>query len=149
MVGPDSEHLPLQGCIEKTGSAAMADAVPAWYHTLNGTPSHADFEGLVGHAVIERVPVKGAFTMDNSLQEMKDHSLIMRIMYKIVRNTVARGFPKGTDERDLAFRLTVSSAVDGALRGLKISGGMNNHLLEGMLEIANGHPFRGLLMMLR
>ena len=35
---------------------------------------------------------KGAFTMDNTVMEMKDDSLIMKIMFKAVAATIARGF---------------------------------------------------------
>ncbi len=149
MIGPNSEDLPLTGEIVKNGVQIADDGLPAWYHAPEGAPSHADFEKLVGHPVMEKPLKKGAFTMENTVMEMRAYSLVMKIMYRVLRAFVKKGFPKGTDERDASFRMMMSSAADCSLSGMKISGAMTNHVLEGMLEMANGHPLRGLLTMLR
>lgn len=149
MIGPNSEDLPLTGEIVKNGVQIADDGLPAWYHAPEGAPSHADFEKLVGHPVMEKPLKKGAFTMENTVMEMRAYSLVMKIMYRVLRAFVKKGFPKGTDERDASFRMMMSSAADCSLSGMKINGAMNNHVLEGMLEMANGHPLRGLLTMTR
>ena len=43
--------------------------------------------------------------------------------------------------------MMMNSAADASLSGMKIRGGMSNYVLEGMLEMANGHFFRGIRMM--
>ncbi|MCM1057321.1 MAG: glycoside hydrolase family 3 C-terminal domain-containing protein [Firmicutes bacterium] len=148
LVGADSENLPLSETVEKQGMDVADIRTPAWYFSPKGAPSHEDFEGLLGHAVLERPLRKGEFTMDNTVMEMKDYSLIMKIMFKAVEATVAKGFGGRKDYSDPVFRMMMNSAADASLSGMKISGGMNNHVLEGMLEIANGHPFRGIAKML-
>ena len=87
--------------------------------------------------------------MDNTVMEMKDHSLIMKIMYKAVEATVAKGFGGKKDYSDPTFRMMMNSAADASLSGMKISGGMKNYVLEGLLEMANGHVFRGIATMCR
>lgn len=148
-VGPSSEDLPLSATIEKAGVAIPEDRLPAWYHAPKGVPSHTDFEKLVGHTVTEKPLKKGEFTMENTVMEMKDFSLMMKIMYIAVRATIAKGFPKGTSDSDPSFKMMMSSAADCSLSGMKINGAMNNHVLEGMLEMANGHWLRGILTMMR
>ena len=40
-------------------------------------------------------------------------------------------------------------SADCSLSGMKINAGMNNYLVEGLLEIANGHFFRGIGTMMK
>lgn len=146
-VGGTSENLPLSGIIEKNGTQRIVPRVPDWYFAPKDAPTHEDFEGLAGHAVMERPLRKGEFTMDNTVMEMKDYSLIMKIMYKAVEAAVARGFDGKKDYSNPTFRMMMNSAADASLSGMKISGGMKNYVLEGMLEMANGHFFRGIATM--
>lgn len=124
-------------------------AIPAWYYDLKGIPSQEDFEGILGRKIVEAPLKKGSFTMDNTVMEMKEKSLIMKIMYKAVEATVAKGFGGKKDYENPEFRMLMCSAADASLTGMKISGGMKNYVLEGILEIANGHYLKGILTMLK
>lgn len=147
LVGSSSENLPLSGAVEKAGAELPARPVPDWYFAPKGAPTHRDFEGLVGHTVTEKPLCKGEFTMDNTVMEMKDYSLVMKIMYKAVEATVASGSGGKKDYADPTFRMLMNSAADASLSGMKISGGMKNYVLEGMLHMANGHFIKGILTM--
>ena len=104
---------------------------------------------MLGRKYVPPVLKKGAFTMDNTVMEMKDDSLIMKIMFKAVEATIAKGFGGKKDYSDPIFRMMMNSAADASLSGMKISGGMNNYVLEGLLEMANGHFLRGIAAMLK
>lgn len=80
-------------------------------------------------------------TMDNSVEEMKDFSLIMRIMYKAVEKTVAKGFGGKADYENPDFRMMMASSAGSPLRSMQISGGMKGGIMSGILEMANGHFF--------
>ena len=54
---------------------------------------------------------KGAFTMDNTVMEMKDDSLIMKIMFKAVAATIARGFGGKKDYENPEFRMLMNSSA--------------------------------------
>lgn len=149
LVGPSSEDLPLSAAVEKEGSGAAAPTVPEWYFAPKGVPSRDDFEALVGHKVTEKPLKKGEFTMENTVMEMKEFSLMMKIMYKAVEATIAKGFDGKKDYGNPEFRMMMSSAADCSLSGMKINGAMNNHALEGMLQMANGHYFRGIAEMMK
>lgn len=148
-IGSSAEHILLSQCIEKEGCVLEKQEFSDWYTSLEGIPSQTDFEKLIGHSIQENVLQKGSFTMENTVMEMRDYSLIMKIMYKAVEATVAKGFGGKKDYKNPAFRMMMYSAADCSLTGMKISGAMNNHVLEGMLEIANGHFLKGLLTMIR
>lgn len=124
-------------------------AVPSWYKRPKGTPGQASFEELIGRKILEPVLKKGAFTMENTVMEMKDHAWIMRIMFKAVEATIAKGFGGKADYNNPEFRMMIYSSADCSLSGMKINGAMKNHVLEGMLEMANGHYLRGLCLMIK
>ncbi|HOO27932.1 MAG TPA: glycoside hydrolase family 3 C-terminal domain-containing protein, partial [Lachnospiraceae bacterium] len=148
-IGKDCHTIVLSQETYVQGEQIAGQNVPAWYHAPAGSPSKEDFETLLGHAIVEKSLKKGEFTMDNTVCEMKAYSLIMKIMYKAIEKTVAKGFGKKADYTDPTFRMIMSSSADCSLTSMKISGGMNNHLLEGLLEMANGRFFKGVRLLLK
>ena len=87
--------------------------------------------------------------MENSVLEMKDYSLIMKLMYKIVKMVVSSGFKGKNVEEDSTFKMMFQSAVDCSLNGMKNNIQMDNYLLEGLLYMANGKYVKGIKEMLR
>ena len=49
--------------------------------------------------------------MDNTVLEMKDDSLIMKIMFKAVAATIARGFGGKKDYENPEFRMLMNSSA--------------------------------------
>lgn len=86
--------------------------------------------------------------MDNTVEEMKDSSFIMKIMYQAVEKMVAKGFGKINYENP-EFRMAMPSSAGSPLRSMQISGGMKGGLMAGLLEMANGHYLRGIWRMVR
>lgn len=153
-IGRNCEEMVLTSTVEKEGlsqntfSQTMQNA-PDWYRELKGIPAKEDLETLLGRK-IEEIPLeKGKFTMENSVMEMKDYSLIMKSMYKALELVMAKRFGGKVDYDNPEFRMMMCSAADASLTGMKINGGMNNHVLEGMLLMANGHFFQGLWQMIK
>ena len=141
----------LTASIEKSGETLP---VPAWqkgsfYESCTGKPNQADWEAMLGRTYAPPVLKKGSFTMDNTVMEMKDYSLIMKIMFKAVEATIAKGFGGKKDYENPEFRMLMNSSAGSPLRSMQISGGMKGGVLPGMLEMANGHFFRGLWRMIR
>lgn len=128
-------------------------AVPikSWYDRPMGAPSHEDWERLLGRTVREAELKKGAFTMEHSVLDMKPYSLVMKILYKAIEHTVAKGFGGKKDYNDPHFLMMMTSAADASMSGIKISGGrlFRNYVVEGLLEMANGHYLKGIRCMLR
>jgi len=116
-----------------------------WYKSCEGKPDYESFIKALGRPYLETVLKKGFFTMDNSVEEMKDYSLIMKIMYKSIEKTIAKGCGGKADYSNPEFRMLMNSSAGGPLRCLQISGGIKGKLFEGLLDMANGHFFRGLL----
>ena len=136
--------------IEKSGETLPVPAWQkgSWYECCTGKPNQDDWEALLGREYTPPVLKKGSFTMENTVEEMKDHSLIMKIMFLAVEATIAKGFGGKKDYENPEFRMLMNSSAGSPLRSMQISGGMKGGVLPGMLEMANGHFFRGIRKMI-
>lgn len=121
----------------------------SWYEAPAGNPGLKEWEHLTGQPYQEKMPVKGQYTMENTVLEMKDHSLIMKIMYKAMEGVIAKGFGGKKDYNNPAFKMMVTSTTDCSLSGTQINGGMRDGLMQGMVEMANGHFLKGILRMIK
>lgn len=121
-----------------------------WYDAPNGAPSQAVWETMLGRKFVEQLPVKGQYTMDNTVMEMKEHSLLMKMIYRSVWSIIGKDFPK--EQRNLEcpeFKALLFASAGGPLRGMQISSGMKDGVFQGLLDMANGHFFRGLVRMIK
>lgn len=153
-IGASSRDIRLEQVLPVDGAALSAPAWQSgsWYETLSGMPSRAAWEQLMGHPVPEiPEPKKGEFTMDSTCMEMKAHSFMMKIQYKVTEHIVAKSFGGKKDLNDPAYRMMITCATDCPMRSVVISSGgaMNDSLAQGMLHMANGHFFKGILAMLK
>ena len=121
----------------------------SWYETCQGKPTQTDWETMLGKPYTPPVLKKGSFTMDSTVLEMKDYSLIMKIMYQAVEGVVAKSFGGKKDYNNPEFKMMINASVGGPLRGLQISGGIKGGIMTGLLEMANGHFFRGIWKMIK
>ena len=141
----------LTASIQKSGETLPIPAwqKESWYAHCSGKPNRADWEAMLGRKYISPVLKKGSFTMDNTVMEMKDYSLIMKIMFKAVEATIAKGYGGKRDYDNPNFRMQMASSAGAPIRSMMISGGMKGGVLPGMLEMANGHFFRGIWKTIR
>lgn len=121
----------------------------SWYETLKGVPSQTEWENMLGRKYEPAKIAKGSFTMENSVMEMKDHSLIMKIMYKAIEKTIAKGYGGKVDYDNPDFKMMMAASAGSPIRSMAISGGMNDGLFQGMVDMANGHFFKGIIRMIK
>lgn len=153
-IGSSSRDIRMEQSIQIAGAAVPAPAwqTGSWYETLSGSPSREAWENLMGHPVpITVEPKKGQYDMDSTCMEMKEHSLVMKIQYKITEGIVAKGFGGKKDMNDPAYKMMITCATDCPMRSVVISssGSMNDSLAQGMVHLANGHFFKGIRAMLK
>lgn len=120
----------------------------SWYETPCGFPGIDDWKNLIGYEYKQESPKKGKYTMDNSVLEMKDKSFIMRIMYKAVESIIAKGFGGKKDYSNSQFKMMISGSTDCSLSSMQINGQMKDGIMQGLLEMANGHFFKGIYRMI-
>ena len=153
-IGASSRDIRLEQAVEVPGQEIPAPAWQAgsWYETMVDAPSREEWEKLMGHPVpITAEPQKGQFTMDSTCMEMKDHSFMMKIQYKVTENIIAKSFGGKKDMNDPAYRMMLTCATDCPMRSVVISSGgmMGDSLAKGMLHMANGHFLKGIAAMLK
>lgn len=121
----------------------------SWYERPNGAPSQGDWERLLGHKYEPKTPVKGQFTMENTVLEMRDKSFIMKMMFKGVESAVAKGFGGVKDYNNPDFKMMMAAAADCSLTSSQINGQMKDGIMQGMVTMTNGHFIKGLIKMIR
>ena len=150
-VGTGSRQICFEEMIEVDGETVEAPAWQkgSWYENFEGKLSQSEWEKLLGKKYESSKLIKGQFTMENTVEEMKDYSLIMKIMYKAVEKTIAKGFDGRIDYDNPDFKMMMNSSAGSPIRSLQISGGIRGGIMEGMVEMANGHLLKGILKMIR
>ena len=148
-IGNLKANLTIEGSFNTITDSYNSIVDQTWYDTCQGKPNLKDLEKLIGKPYITPVLKKGQFTMDNTVMEMKDHSLVMKIMFKSTEKVIAKGFGGKVDYDNPDFKMMMASSAGAPLRSMQIAGGIKGGLIPGMLEIANGHFFKGLIKMIR
>ena len=127
--------------------------IPSWqknsfYENCIDKPNQKEWEKMLGFKYEKQILKKGCFTMDNTVLEMKDYSLLMKIMFKSIESTIAKSFDGKKDYNDPNFKMLMNSSAGSPLRSMQICGGIKGGLMQGMLQIANGHFFKGIKKMI-
>ena len=149
--GGSDRDLPLSCTVDVKGEE-MSRTVPegSWYLDPSGAPSREEWETMLGHRVVPaRKHVRGQFTMEDSVEDMRGSSFVMRILYKVMENELAKRYGGEKDCSDPVFRMMMESTARGPLRSMQINGGLRDGILQGMVDMANGHPFKGIIRMIR
>lgn len=83
--------------------------------------------------------------MEDTVEEMKNESFVMKLMYNASAMVIKKGVGgKITEDNEADYRMMLSSSVGSPLRSMMIGSGMKGSLFYGLLDMANGHFFRGL-----
>ena len=150
-VGASVADIRLSDEVFAAGEKESAAVRPTgfWYSSCQGIPSVEDFEEMSGIRYRPERHARGNYTMDDSVAEMRKDSMIMKIMYKAVENTIAKGFDGKKDYQNPEFRMLMASSAGGPLRSMQISGGIKGGLMKGLLCMANGHFLKGMKTMIQ
>ena len=146
-IGGCSADLPLCASVLREGVEWKPEGLTDWYTHPAGTPTHIDFERLLGRPVCERPLKKGSYTMDDTIDEMSGDSLVARMTARVMQKKLASAFRGKTDSPE--YRMALSSVLDAPLRSLKIFLGRPSRLLDSLLDGVNGRPTALLRELLR
>ena len=153
LVGGSSRDLPLAASFFRDGAEPEIPEYQngSWYEDLSGAPRLGDLEAATGRKYEPAVPRRGSYTMDNTVDEMRRHSLVMRLFAFFTRQFIKRGVSRRErkDKSNPVIRMQTASCLDSPLRSMQITGGIRDGIMQGLLEMANGHPLRGIIKMIR
>ena len=147
LIGGNPDKLTVAGTIEKAGEMVkIPDWQPgSWYEKPSGSPSLEQWEKMLGRKYMPYTLKKGRFTMNDTVEEMKEYSLVMRVLYLYVKKAVTKGVKPATPE----YRMLVESSIGSPLRNLQISGGIKGNIFKVLLALANGKYIEVLKILLK
>ena len=96
-------------------------------------------------------PKRGEFTMDNTMLEMKEHSLAIRLLARIAVRLVGKSHRGKRDGSDPQYRMMLVSVLDCPMRATVIcgEGRMKERFAHALVHLANGRPLRAIGAMLK
>lgn len=137
----------VNSCDNCTGdSSEMLEYIPK-----NNEFSIEKFETIYGNKIIQSRPIakKGEFTEFNSLGEIVEESLLARFILFIMRNSLPLATGEGKDTG--GFMMSYEQMRTNPLFKLGQSSGgiLNEKRVSGIVDIFNGHLFKGLGKLLK
>lgn len=141
----------LKAIIEKAGESVD---IPDWqknsfYENCKGKTDKEQWQQMLGRKYLSPPEKKkGQYDMESTIEEMRKHSLVMKLMYKAIELVFVKSCGK-KDYNDPEFKMLMTSSVGGPLRSMYISSGMKGGVFPGLLEMANGHFIKGIIRMIK
>lgn len=152
-IGSSVEDIRLRERIHRRGEAVEVPKWQegSWYENLQGMPKVEEWEKLLGRkSAGQQAPTKGSFTMENTILEMAEHSLPLKLISKVMKIAVRKMSGGSKDETDPQNRMAYSCSADCAIFGIVQTGVgfFSEKRGKALVDIANGHILRGILGML-
>ncbi len=153
MIASSSEDVRLQQLIEVEGEQLdFSDLENTCYQRLETPFNKADFQKAYKQEITEyKEAVKGSYNLESTISEMADDSRLMRLAQRIVRMYMRLFTNQGYDENNGESMSIYRQAIDCPVRVYVLATNklLKDHHIHGLLEIVNGHPFKGLAAIFR
>ena len=151
-VGTSSQNLLLSALLQVEGEATPPYSwqIGSWYAMPKGTPSLVEWKKMYGVPLAGLSFKRGQYTMDNTILEMKQDVRLMRFLYWAIETFLKIKF--GGKRKSLSnpqFKMFLCSSPDAPLRSLQINSRIKGDFFQGLLEFANGHPWKGIVCMFK
>ncbi len=153
MIAVSSEDIRLQQSIFVEGQQLNFSALEnTCYQSLAKPFNEADFQKVYNKEIPQyHQAAKGTYTVENTISEMVDDSRLMRLAEKIVKLYMRFFTNQGYDENNGESMSIYRQAIDCPLRVFVLATNklLKDHHIHGLLEIVNGHTFKGLKTILK
>jgi hypothetical protein len=150
-VGASLQDIRLSATIHLQGVEPARTPCSGWYYTLKGVPSKKDFITIHPDYPEDVPQTRGTYDMTSSVREMQETSLLLRLVYRVLKREAVKHLGVRADPEDPAFKMAVESAATTPLRALVLFDpkSLPLALAEFLVEWANGRRLRALGMLLR
>lgn len=145
-IGASCTDIRLESKVELDGNIPVKSNCSDWYYSLKGIPKKQDFVSIYKDYLDYIPQMKGTYDMTSSIKEMKETSLLCKIMYKVMEKIVAKNNGGKVDYSDSNFRMVMDSAADNPMKSMPLFSpeSMPVELAKFFVDAANGHFFKGL-----
>jgi beta-glucosidase len=111
--------------------------------------SQRDFEALLGHPLPHnQIPEKGSYTLNTPIDDMSD-SWIGRRLFKVLEKQMSKMVVGQEDTPTALMMMTVLHEMPLRSMLMTEDGPFTREILEALLEMINGHTFKGLGALLK
>lgn len=148
MVGASSGDIKSEMSVKITGDFTERIEYPdAYKMPIRSNITDADFAALLGHDIPTEQPPqkKGEFTLGNTLDDMR-HCLVAKIAISAAKKQAKAVAPIGSVEYQ-AFMTAATQTPLCAVAAMS-NGAVSVGMAKGIVEMANGHFFKGIKLML-
>ncbi len=143
MIGGNPDDLALQEVVHVTGDAFVYHQSSKWYDTLEGHPTQADFEKLLGKSI--EVSVQQTYDVNSTLKDIAKESQLVRWLYRYYEQQQAKQHGRGSIE----YRMMMKFADESVLRSIQNFLGIKGHFAQSLADIGNGDLIRALWHLIR
>lgn len=121
----------------------------SWYEAPKGQPTQEQWEAMLGRKYVEQASKKGEYTMQNSILEMKETSKLMAGVYRALELYFASQYGGKVDYSVPEFRMMMATSADCSMSGTQICGQIKGHLMNALVEMANGNYKKAAKLMMK
>jgi len=154
LVGASSQDIRLIGSLQlastQKASAVDKEKLATYYNFSKGAlVSQRDFEALLGHPLPpNQIPEKGSYTLNTPIDDMSD-SWIGRRLFKVLEKQMSKMVVGQEDTPTALMMMTVLHEMPLRSMLMTEDGPFTREILEALLEMINGHTFKGLGALLK
>lgn len=150
-IGASCADIRLESQVELEGKAPIRSNCSEWYYSLKGIPTKQDFVSIYHDYPDYILQKKGSYDMTSSIKEMKETSLVCKIMYKAMEKIIAKSNGGKVDYSNSNFRMLMDTAADNPMKSMPLFSpeSMPVELAEFFVDAANGHMLRGVIKLIR
>ena len=150
-LGASSADIRLSEPLHLKGVPPVRTPCSDWYYTLEGIPTKEDFITIHPDYPDYVPPTRGRYDMNNSVAEMGESSLLLRLVAWVVKREAVKHLGAQADPDDPVHKMAMASAATTPLRalGLYDPDSLPLPVAEALLDWANGHRLRALRRLLR
>ena len=115
-------------------SNANEKPYPDWYYSPKGRPRREEWESLLGRRIPpDAKQKKRDFTLASTVSEMRESSLLMKLVAKIVETVLLAKFKS---KSSTTYKMMLSSVLECPIRAMEIcSGGALNGTLAKLIVL--------------
>ena len=73
----------------------------------------------------------------------------MKLMYKAVKMVIVKGAGGNKNPDDADFKMKMAAAADCSMSSMQINSGTRDGIMQGLVEMANGHFLKGIIRMIK
>ena len=136
------QDIKLETTIEVEGIVPEVN-IPSIYYEPSKIKevSREDFEALCGFTIKEEIPQK-PYNQNVTLKDLESSSFLFRKMIPLIK-----AYANKVVDDEMARKMMERMLLEMPIRSLALNGNFTKYGVEGLVQIINGHPIKGIQLL--